>query len=367
MRDETAPPSDAEPQSRAVVGGRYQLGKLLGDGRTGKVYRAHDTQSTERVAVKLLHKPLCAVPEQVRRFAREFDATSRIDHPNVVRSIAFGSETEGELAGTHYLVMELLDGRRLGDVLRRGGGIDVARAARIGLDVARALAAAHEHGVVHRDIEPNNVVLVRHRGRESAKVLDFGLARLASNDEALTDFGVRLGTPEYMSPEYVETGELEPRSDVYALGVLLYAMLSGSPPFSGRTLTVMQEHVNTQPPPLTSRVPGLPTALDGLVSEMLAKQPERRPAADEVVERLQAILPALDAENDVERRAHRSFAPMPAPPPAAVAHHSDSGLPVYPDPKPLPKLPILITVVLLGFAALGSVSVAAILLLLLLL
>ncbi|MEZ4241195.1 MAG: protein kinase [Myxococcota bacterium] len=104
------------PRPGLVVAGRYQLGKLLGEGRTGRVYRAHDTQSTERVAVKLLRKPLCMVPDVVRRFAREFEMTSEIEHPNVVRSLAFGQELDGELAGTHYLVMELLDGQRLGDV-----------------------------------------------------------------------------------------------------------------------------------------------------------------------------------------------------------------------------------------------------------
>ena len=114
---------DGSPRAGLKVAGRYQLGKLLGDGRTGQVFRARDLKSSDRVAVKLLHKPLCSVPEQVRRFAREFDATSRIDHPNVVRSLAFGQETDGPLEGTHYLVMELIDGRRLNDVLA-GGTLD---------------------------------------------------------------------------------------------------------------------------------------------------------------------------------------------------------------------------------------------------
>ena len=191
----------------AVIAGRYQPSKRIGEGRTGQVFRARDAKTGERVAVKLLHKPLCVVPEPVRRFAREFEATSRIDHPNVVRSIAFGQETDGALAGTHYLVMELLDGRKLDEVMK-AGRLDADRAVRIALDVAKALEAAHELGIVHRDVEPSNVVLSRCKGKEVAKVLDFGLARLgSSNEEALTDVGVRLGTPEYMSPEYVESGD----------------------------------------------------------------------------------------------------------------------------------------------------------------
>lgn len=358
---------DGSPRAGLLVGGRYQLGKLLGEGRTGQVFRARDTKSTDRVAVKLLHKPLCSVPEQVRRFAREFEATSRIDHPNVVRSLTFGQEEGGPLDGTHYLVMELLDGRRLNDVLT-GGTLDADRAVRIALDVARALEAAHVHGIVHRDIEPSNVILNRIKGREVAKVLDFGLARLQhGNDEGLTDFGIRLGTPEYMAPEYVETGELEPRSDVYALGVLLYAMLTGNPPFVGRTLSVMQDHVIAVPASPSTRMPGLSTWLEALVMEMLAKQPEHRPSASEVVERLQENQQALDAEAGHERRALAAFDPGPMPPPASVGHHSDSEMPVYPDPKPLPKVPILITAMLFGLGALGLVGFAAIVTVLMLL
>jgi eukaryotic-like serine/threonine-protein kinase len=343
------------PRAGLVIGGRYQLGRLLGEGRTGLVFRARDVKTSERAAVKLLHKPLCSVPEQVRRFAREFDATSRIDHPNVVRSLAFGQQADGPLEGTHYLVMELLDGRRLNDVLA-GGTLDADRAVRIALDVARALEAAHDYGIVHRDIEPSNVILQRQKGKEVAKVLDFGLARLQQNDEGLTDFGIRLGTPEYMAPEYVETGELEPRSDVYALGVLLYTMLTGNPPFVGRTLSVMQDHVIAVPASPATRMPGLSTWLEALVMEMLAKQPEHRPSAAEVTERLTENLPALDAEAGHERRALAAFDPGPMPPPASMGHHSDIEQPVYPDPKPLPKVPIVITLLLFGFGILGVVG-----------
>jgi serine/threonine protein kinase len=341
------------PVSGALIAGRYQLSKRIGEGRTGQVFRARDAKTGERVAVKLLHKPLCIVPEPVRRFAREFEATSRIDHPNVVRSIAFGQESDGEYAGTHYLVMELLDGRKLDDVLK-AGRLDADRAVRIALDVAKALAAAHELGIVHRDVEPSNVVLSRSKGKEIAKVLDFGLARLqSSNEEALTDVGVRLGTPEYMSPEYVESGDLEPRSDVYALGVLLYTMLTGVAPFVGRTLSVMQNHVHQPVTPPSSWVPGLAPWLEALILEMLSKQPEHRPSATEVVERLSAALPALNEEVGQERKALASFEPEAMPPMAAVHHHSFDP-PVYPDPKPpVPRTPILVTVGLLGFGLVG--------------
>lgn len=341
------------PLTGETIAGRYQLAKRIGEGRTGQVYRARDLETGDRVAVKLLHKPLCMVPEPVRRFAREFEATSQIDHPNVVRSLAFGQESDGALAGTHYLVMEILDGRKLDEILK-SGKLDADRAVRIALDVAKALEAAHELGIVHRDVEPSNVVLSRSKGKEIAKVLDFGLARLqSSNEEALTDIGVRLGTPEYMSPEYVETGDLEPRSDVYALGVLLYTMLTGVAPFVGRTLSVMQNHVHQPVTPPSSWVPGLAPWLEALILEMLSKQPEHRPSAAEVVQRLSAALPALDVEVGNERRALASFEPEAMPPMAAVHHHSFEQ-PVYPDQKArVPRTPLFISVGLFSFALLG--------------
>ncbi|MEQ1566745.1 MAG: serine/threonine-protein kinase [Myxococcota bacterium] len=355
--------SEVSAPGAVVIAGRYQLGKLLGEGRTGQVYRARDLKTGDRLAVKLLHKPLCTVPEQVRRFAREFEVTRSIDHPNVIRGVAFGQVDDGPYEGTSYLALELLEGKRLSDLLRTGG-MTSARAARIALDVARALAAAHQLGLIHRDIEPGNVIVVRAKGKELAKVLDFGLARLQSNDEALTDFGIRLGTAEYMSPEYVETGELEPRSDVYALGALLYAMLTGTPPFVGRTLSVMQEHVASAPPSPSTRVPGLPTWLEALVMEMLAKAPEQRPSSDEVVQRLDAGIPELDAEASDERRAHATFNPGVAPPPMAIQHHSEAAVPVYPDPKPLPGVPIAVFLIV---TACGMAGFAGFVLLLLIL
>lgn len=348
---------DATPRPGLTVGGRWRLLKQLAEGHTGRVFQARDTVTGDRVAVKLLHFPLSSVHEAVRRFAREFEVTSRIDHPNVVRAIAFGQEDSGALEGTHWLVLELVEGRRLSEVLA-SGPVGVDRAARIALEVARALQAAHAHGVVHRDIEPSNVVLSRSKGKDVAKVLDFGVARVFQGDESLTGFGVRLGTAEYMSPEYIEAGELDERSDLYALGVLLYALLTGLPPFVGPALKVMQEHVTAPVPPPSSRTAGLPPWLDDLVVRLLAKNPAQRPAnANEIVALLELKMPEVAEEVSQERRASAEFASLPPtdpPMPASLAHRGGENLPpAYPDPKPLPKVPIAIALVLGAFAVLG--------------
>lgn len=359
---------DGTPRPGALLAGRYRLGRELGRGRTGSVFQARDATTGDRLALKLLHTRVAGVDEEVRRFAREFEATRRIEHENVVRAHAYGQEPDG----THWIAMELLDGRRLADQLANGP-LDADHAVRIAMEVARALAAAHAHGVVHRDVEPSNVMLARVKGRDVAKVLDFGVARfqLAGGDEAVTGIGVRLGTAEYMSPEYVETGVVDARCDLYALGVLLYAMLTGSAPFVGPALKVMQEHVTATPAAPSSRCPGLPIWLDELVVQLLEKDPAARPqTAHEVAELLERNLPGLDQEASQERRALASFASLPPEDSTgslSVGHRGETHLPVYPDPKPLPKVPILVTVGLFGFAFVGVSGVLILLGLLVLL
>jgi serine/threonine protein kinase len=343
----------------ALVAGRYRLQRLLGEGRSGKVYQAKDVQSQEKVAVKLLYPQLATVKDHVRRFSREFDLLQRIEHPNVVKAISFGEEKEGELAGSWYIVMEYVEGRRLDEVLATGAA-EVDRAAHVLLSVAQALAAAHAIGVVHRDVEPSNVMLARTRHGEVVKVLDFGVARLQAGDESLTDVGVKLGTAEYMSPEYVEEGKLDARSDLYALGVLAYALLTGSPPFVGPTMKVMQDHVGTQPPPPSVRVPGLPPWLEVLTMRLLAKDPAARPAdAGEVVAEIERNLVTLENQVKEERLMRQSLPPEPMEVRAAsVGHRSELGAePAYPDPKPVPGLPVTVAAGLGVVALLGALIV----------
>ncbi|MCB9684892.1 MAG: serine/threonine protein kinase [Alphaproteobacteria bacterium] len=340
-----------------VVGGRWRLLKQLGEGRTGNVWQARDTRENSRVAVKILHRQLASHEPELKRFAREFEVLRRIDDANVVRAIHFGVEEEGDLKGSCYLVMEHVEGRRLSDVLG-AGGLDLDRVAHIGLGIARAMRAAHAHEIVHRDLEPSNILLVRSRHGEQVKVLDFGVARLQSADDSLTEAGVKLGTAEYMSPEYVDDGELDARSDLYALGVLMYAMITGAAPFVGPAMKVMQDHVTTQPQSPSLRTPGLPMWLEVLTMRLLAKDPAARPqTASEVVEELENHLHELDQDMTAEREMLASLAslpPEPIAPAASVGHHTDNSKPVYPDPKPVPKLPMALAV---GFAALAAFGV----------
>lgn len=342
----------------AVLAGRYKLVRLLGEGRSGQVHQAKDLESQEKVAVKLLYAQLATVKDHVRRFSREFDLLRRIEHPNVVKAIAFGEEKEGDLRGTYYLVMEYVEGRRLDEVLG-AGALEVDRAAHVLLGVARALEAAHALGVVHRDVEPSNVMLARTRQGEVVKVLDFGVARLQAGDESLTDVGVKLGTAEYMSPEYVELGQLDARSDLYALGVLAYALLTGSAPFVGPTMKVMQDHVGTPVTPPSVRVPGLPPWLEVLTMRLLAKDPAARPPdAAGVVTEIEANLGHLKRTVHEERLTRQSLPPEPMEVRAAsVGHRSEAGAEAaYPDAR-APSVPVTVAAGLGVVALLGVLIV----------
>jgi serine/threonine protein kinase len=346
-----------------VLAGRYRLVKLLGEGRSGLVHQAKDLQSQERVAVKLLYPQLATVRDHVRRFSREFDLLQRIEHPNVVGAIAFGEEKDGAYAGSWYIVMEYVEGRRLDEVLAQGA-LEIDRSANVLLGVARALEAAHALGVVHRDVEPSNVMLARTRHGEVVKVLDFGVARLQAGDESLTDVGVKLGTAEYMSPEYVEEGLLDARSDLYALGVLAYALLTGAPPFVGPTMKVMQDHVNTPVTPPSVRVPGLPPWLELLTMRLLAKDPAARPAdAHAVVVEIEQNLGQLVADVKEERLARQSLPPEPMEVRAAsVGHRAEAGAEAaYPDARGAPSVPVTVA------AGLGVVMLLGVLIVLLVL
>jgi serine/threonine-protein kinase len=214
--------------------------------------------------------------------------------------------------------------------------------------------------VVHRDVSPSNVLLARTRQGEVVKVLDFGVARLQQGDEGLTDIGVKLGTAEYMAPEYVEEGILDVRSDLYGLGVLAYALLTGGPPFVGPTMKVMQDHVNTQPPPPSVRAPGLPPWLEVLTMVLLAKDPAARPPdAQTVVDEIERNLSGLEQQVRQERQILDSLPPQPMQVRAAsVGHHTEPGAePAYPAARS-PRVPLLILAALALSAACAAGLVA---------
>jgi serine/threonine-protein kinase len=252
-----------------VVGGRYSLEERLGSGGSSSVWRARDQRSGRDVAVKLLHLDAAESAETVARFDREARVLEGIASPNTVELL-----DRGDMDGRPYLVFELIDGTDLRERLRQDGMIDVADAVAIATQVANGLAAAHSRRCVHRDLKPGNI-LISDDGRVC--VADFGIAR-ALEEPGLTQPGRVLGTGEYVSPEQALGRKVDARSDLYALGVVLYEMLAGRPPFRGSGFAdVAARHVRDEPPPIGDARPNLPAGLSALIAALLAKAPEERP------------------------------------------------------------------------------------------
>ncbi len=250
-----------------VLAGRYELGPLLGQGGMARVHRGLDRQLRRPVAVKVLAPPLDRDKAFVERFRREARAAAGLSHPNIVAVFDNGSDD-----GTHYIVTELVDGETLAERLRRDGPMPPPEAIEVAVDVCHALAAAHERGVVHRDIKPGNVMLLPD-GR--VKVVDFGIARAAGSD-TLTGTGEVFGSSAYLSPEQASGGSGDQRSDLYALGCVLYEMLTGEVPFRADTpVATMYLHVN-EDPPRPSTVRPVPAELEDVVMRCLEKDPKRR-------------------------------------------------------------------------------------------
>lgn len=258
-----------------TIGGRYALVSPLGRGGMGQVWEATDTRLDRRVAVKLLTTagfPVGPDPDlDVRRFTREAAVTAGLMHPGVPAIFDAGAYDGGL-----YLVMELVDGCTIGDLVAEQGPLPVAWAAGIAGQIAAVLAIAHQRGTVHRDIKPQNVMLTR---EGTAKILDFGVAGLISQraGQRITSTGVTVGTPGYIAPEQLHDLPATPRSDLYALGCLLYEMLAGEPVFAATSPAgLIRMHLDQAPPPL--RRPDVPPHLESLVRQLLEKDPARRPA-----------------------------------------------------------------------------------------
>lgn len=267
----------------SVVAERYRVEKLLGEGAMGAVYRAEHVHMQKAVALKVLHQWMSQNPEVVRRFEREAVAAARIEHPNVAGATDFGRLADGSF----YLALEFIAGKSLAQLMAEVGPMSPERACKIAAQIASALGAAHGAGIVHRDLKPDNVMMPQSDVElgDVVKVLDFGMAKVQQTDNSetkLTMHGAVYGTPQYMAPEQAAGQEVDHRADVYALGVILYEMLSGRPPFSGETMmALLVKHMTETPPPLPSSVP---RQLSQLVMKCLEKSPEQRPqSAQEVV------------------------------------------------------------------------------------
>jgi serine/threonine-protein kinase len=266
--------------------GDFRLLRLLGQGAMAGVYLAEQVNLKRQVAVKVLKPELASDQTYVRRLQREAEAAAALSHANIVQIYDVGC-----LDGIYYIAQEYVQGLNLRQWMNRHGTADLHLAVSILRQVAAALAKAAEAGIVHRDIKPENIMLT-HDGE--VKVADFGLARfpaLFGDTVELTQTGVTLGTPLYMSPEQVEGKPLDPRSDLYSLGVTCYHLLAGNPPFAGQTaLSVAVQHLKKEPESLETLRPDLPPALCHVVHKLLAKQPDHRyPSARELQRDVHAI------------------------------------------------------------------------------
>jgi eukaryotic-like serine/threonine-protein kinase len=234
-----------------------------------EVYRAHDRLLDRPVALKVLFPELSIDRTFVERFRREAQAAANLLHPNIVQVFDWGED-----AGTYFIVMEFIDGRPLSSILRTAGPLHPDRAAEIAADVALALDYSHRRGVVHRDVKPGNVLIT---DEGSVKVTDFGIARAINTDESLTQTGAVMGTATYFSPEQAEGLGVDARSDIYSLGVVLYEMVAGRPPFLGDSpVAVASKHVREQAPPPREFNPSIPEDLEAIILKCMAKSPDHR-------------------------------------------------------------------------------------------
>jgi serine/threonine protein kinase len=262
-----------------VLAGKYRIEEKIDEGGMGCVYRATHVLMEKTVAVKVLHPALAADDKIVARFTREAKAASRISHPHAIVVTDFGESEQGVV----YLVMEYLRGRTLKDVVRFEGPMPLARVAAIVRQVSGALDAAHEQGVVHRDLKSDNIMLEESAGGDWAKVLDFGIAKIQETadgkpEDGLTAPNLIIGTPQYMSPEQCgQASAIDRRSDIYSLGVILYEVLAGHVPFTGDSPTaIMMKHIQDPPPSILEERADLPAGVGRVVARSLAKRPEDR-------------------------------------------------------------------------------------------
>jgi serine/threonine-protein kinase len=251
-----------------VIDGRYRLGPVIGRGGMATIHQALDLRLDRPVAVKLLRPEVIRDADLADRFRREALAATVLRHPNIVACLDTGTDD-----GQPYLVMDLIDGEDLAARLKRGGRLAADQAARIGLDVARALGAAHLRGIVHRDVKPGNILLAPD-GR--AMITDFGIARLAADAEAARQ-GTTLGSVHYFSPEQARGASTTPGSDVYGLGLVLYEALTGTRPFGGETTdAIALARIDAEPPSPKAIRPEVPSEFDAIVRRALAPHPDDR-------------------------------------------------------------------------------------------
>lgn len=270
---------ETDPLLGSVIGGRYRLLSILGTGGWGRVYAARHEGLNKMVAVKVMHAHLAQLPDRVGRFEQEAQAACELRHPNVAAVYDFGTTDSGQ----PFLVMDLLDGQSLENILERQNHLDWQRALGIFQQVCGALREAHDKGIIHRDLKPGNIILSTAKTGETARLVDFGLAKLTGEDgrslAQLTQTGETLGTPVYMAPEQCRGEKVDARADIYSLGCVMYECLTGVVPFAGATLfECMSKQVKYTPAPFGHAAPAIkvPALLEEIVFKCLEKDPNKR-------------------------------------------------------------------------------------------
>jgi serine/threonine protein kinase len=290
--DQTAlKPLTEDPLAGAVIANRYVVERCVGEGGMGRVYRARHRDLGRLFAIKVLYGEFTTNPKMRSRFEREARTASRFDHPHLVPVLDIGA-TE---AGLLYLVMPYVEGRDLAAILKHEGPMAPARVRLLQRQACQGLAHAHDQGLVHRDLKGQNVLLSGVGANERAHILDFGLAFMREDRSSMvTTDGLVLGTPAYMSPEQSTGGELDHRTDLFSLGVLVYQMLTGVLPFTGSAVEVARKNLTMRPPPASERVPGLvvDARLEAIVFRLMEKMPDARyQSAHEVITALDRLPP----------------------------------------------------------------------------
>jgi serine/threonine-protein kinase len=309
----------------ALIDDRYRLLHRLGSGGMADVWCAEDVQLGRQVALKLLHRRFAEDPEFVERFKREASSAASLQHPNVVSVF-----DRGEWEGTYYIAMEYLDGRSLKQIIREEAPLDLLRAIDLTIQILRAARFAHQRGVVHRDIKPHNVIV---DGEGRAKVTDFGIARAGASD--MTETGSIMGTAQYLPPEQAQGLAVSPQSDLYAIGIVLYEMLTGRVPFDGESaVTIALKQVSEAPQPPSAWNPAVPPELDAIDLHALEKDPAARFAsADEFIAALQGAADRI-ASGAAVGPGTVAFGAVAAGVPPAVLPPDDGAQPDEEERKP---------------------------------
>jgi serine/threonine-protein kinase len=308
-----------DPLVGVVLDGRYQVERKLGEGGMGVVYLATHVVIGKRYALKVLRGEMATEKEVAERFTQEARAAASIGNEHIIEITDFGRAPDG----APYFVMELLDGKELHDLLEQSPQLEVNRSLRILAQCCDALAAAHSIGIIHRDLKPENIFLVTRSGNpDFVKVLDFGIAKVARESGRLTRTGMIFGTPQYMSPEQAAGTDIDSRTDIYSLGIIMYEMLCGRVPFEADTfMGVLTKHLYEEPIPPKRLVPAvnIPTAVEAVLLKAIAKKPDRRYGSMiEFAEDIRSILDGKTPSFVYDQMRELGTTTLPPPPPSEI-------------------------------------------------